>query len=509
MALLSYSAILVPIVFFILDVANPDLAGWGDYIRWVGAAAASVVVWEWVERIEALERDERKDGILGREVFDGDELLDDGNSDDGDWPVRVYRRDRSLTPRGNGPRSNESASESRMRTLRFRLPQTTRRHGADSFHASGGIGGLSTSATTATPNVPSMIASPVNRSDTTSAASTVYAVHLHPNAPSLIPQGPILRPAPPSDAVPGTESSTLTTDLVDENEKAEELLQGDQPSIPAAGTSLPFWRAAQNPFKRKRMLPPAEVADAQRALGNARVSPVEKTVTLRSKAKALASVRRCLGSGARASQPAEQLPVTVIPAQRRGTRMWSPDDTKSSQALETNNGAAQLSVAEPWQGRSPETWTGSARRPLPVTIIPAPRRGQRTWSPDDLNTSSPAIREATITTTLPNAKQGDSRSAEPTQDRSFVTAEATTGLIAQDPSSDGTINQELRSARFESSANHPPSSHNAQAAAPPQSLVNPCISTETGSIDARSRDLADADIDGSANDPRSTGSTER
>ena len=35
------------------------------------------MVWEWVERIEALKRDERKDGILGREIFDGDEILDD------------------------------------------------------------------------------------------------------------------------------------------------------------------------------------------------------------------------------------------------------------------------------------------------------------------------------------------------------------------------------------------------------------------------------------------------
>ncbi|KAL9582680.1 MAG: hypothetical protein Q9203_005390 [Teloschistes exilis] len=74
-ALLSYVAILIPVVFFILDISIYNVAGWGNYVRWVGAAAASVVVWEWVERIEALERDERKDGILGREIFDGDEML--------------------------------------------------------------------------------------------------------------------------------------------------------------------------------------------------------------------------------------------------------------------------------------------------------------------------------------------------------------------------------------------------------------------------------------------------
>jgi len=63
-------------VFFVLDISKPDVAGWGDYVRWVGAAAASVVVWEWVERIEALERNDKKDGVLGREIFDGDEMLE-------------------------------------------------------------------------------------------------------------------------------------------------------------------------------------------------------------------------------------------------------------------------------------------------------------------------------------------------------------------------------------------------------------------------------------------------
>ncbi|RKF80366.1 pH-response regulator protein palH/RIM21 [Golovinomyces cichoracearum] len=74
-ALLSLVSVLVPVAFFITDVSKPDVAGWGNYVRWVGAAAASVVVWEWVERIEALERNDIKDGVLGREVFDGDEML--------------------------------------------------------------------------------------------------------------------------------------------------------------------------------------------------------------------------------------------------------------------------------------------------------------------------------------------------------------------------------------------------------------------------------------------------
>ncbi|KAJ8112584.1 hypothetical protein ONZ43_g5361 [Nemania bipapillata] len=87
MAALSIGSLLVPVVFFVLDIAEPNFTGWGDYVRWVGAAAASVVVWEWVERIEALEREEKKDGVLGREVFDGDEMIDMSPSDL-TWPRR-------------------------------------------------------------------------------------------------------------------------------------------------------------------------------------------------------------------------------------------------------------------------------------------------------------------------------------------------------------------------------------------------------------------------------------
>ncbi|KAG0125077.1 PalH/RIM21-domain-containing protein [Tuber indicum] len=72
-AILSIASVLTPIVFFVLDIAQKDLAGWGDYVRWVGAASASAVVWEWVDRIEELEREECKGGVLGREIFDEDE----------------------------------------------------------------------------------------------------------------------------------------------------------------------------------------------------------------------------------------------------------------------------------------------------------------------------------------------------------------------------------------------------------------------------------------------------
>lgn len=84
-AFLSLVAVMVPIVFFALDLSKPNVSPWGEYIRWLGDAAASVVVWEWVERIEALERDEEKDGILGREVYDDDEPVGECSSHEIEW----------------------------------------------------------------------------------------------------------------------------------------------------------------------------------------------------------------------------------------------------------------------------------------------------------------------------------------------------------------------------------------------------------------------------------------
>ncbi|KAK9367632.1 PalH/RIM21-domain-containing protein [Lipomyces kononenkoae] len=79
LALLSLVAVLTPIIFFLLDVSRQWIAGWGDFVAWVGAAAASVVVWEWVERIEYLESKMQETGVLGRQVFE-EEMLETGTS---------------------------------------------------------------------------------------------------------------------------------------------------------------------------------------------------------------------------------------------------------------------------------------------------------------------------------------------------------------------------------------------------------------------------------------------
>ncbi|KAJ8101318.1 PalH/RIM21, partial [Lipomyces tetrasporus] len=77
LALLSLLAVLTPIIFFLLDISRQWISGWGDFVRWVGAAAASVVVWEWVERIEYLESKVQETGVLGRQVFE-EEMLETG-----------------------------------------------------------------------------------------------------------------------------------------------------------------------------------------------------------------------------------------------------------------------------------------------------------------------------------------------------------------------------------------------------------------------------------------------
>lgn len=195
-ALLSITAVLVPIVFFILDICKPDFTGWGDYVRWVGAAAASVIVWEWVERIEALEREEKKDGILGREVFDGDEMLGMSASEFS-WPRKRKNTKRddddggeSGTGGGTLARDTPAASGKNnawpiVSSIATRYRQRSQaRPQADPKDAGSGTRGAASGERSAMrflqpplwPSRPPPVATPVSRTDTASAASTVYAV---------------------------------------------------------------------------------------------------------------------------------------------------------------------------------------------------------------------------------------------------------------------------------------------------------------------------------------------
>ncbi|KAF2216445.1 hypothetical protein CERZMDRAFT_33859 [Cercospora zeae-maydis SCOH1-5] len=345
-AFLSIVSILTPVVFFITDVSNQDVAGWGDYFRWVGAAAASVVVWEWVERIEALERDDKKDGILGREIFDGDEMLDVIPDRDLAWSEsrnlrRNFRRRRDDGPDGGGNTSSAMEAGRGLHgvTQRFRSRHQQspshfplgRAHSASvptshdhvrpgdstdsadqNMYSAGVLGG---------PTPPPQAASPVSRTDTTSAASTVYVVRYHPIAD--VPQ-PIRRRANAERSAtarpPGRRTENQEYSEKDVVEPEEEV----QPNVDRGHR---LWNVVSNPFKRKRTSPPTEVQRARQAAGQRVPTPAKESSRwdARNRLGTMASE-----AGGKVREKTERrhepdLPVTVIPAQNRGSnRTWSP-----------------------------------------------------------------------------------------------------------------------------------------------------------------------------------------
>jgi len=176
-AIIAVASVITPVVFFILDISKPDFAGWGDYVRWVGAAAASVVVWEWVERIEALEREEKKDGILGREVFDGDDTLE-VNASEFPW-FKKSRKPPDDGGEGGAPRASGGAG----------WPGSGNNQDRGQEHGGGHNPGRQQQMTMGRilppqiwPARPQPVATPVSRTDTASAASTVYAVRYQPTS---------------------------------------------------------------------------------------------------------------------------------------------------------------------------------------------------------------------------------------------------------------------------------------------------------------------------------------
>ena len=261
-AFLSVVAVLIPVIFFILDLSEPDVSGWGGYVRWVGAAAASVVVWEWVERIEALERDEKKDGILGREIFDGDEMLEANPSSDSGWTgssrKNLHHGGGDAGGFGSGLSTGWNNLASRTRTLRRHI-QPQQRHTAQrtSRTSSGPLSvdtDIAVGQTTRvrTLQAPAPVASPISRADTTSAASTVYRVRYHP----------VSEPTPPILEVPLEDQPThpQPDQLQDGTLEPRSIIVADS-SLTSRVLANGFSRML-HPFKRQRDSPPLEVAQA-------------------------------------------------------------------------------------------------------------------------------------------------------------------------------------------------------------------------------------------------------
>lgn len=424
-ALCSMMAVLTPVVFFVLDVSNSNVATWGAYIRWVGAAAASVVVWEWVERIEALERDERKDGILGREIFDGDDMLDVTPSEEVIWSGSPrYRRD----DRGGGgdaaswANTNGIAHGPLRSRVPFQSPASNLPTALDMNLRNGVI-----DAGRSHPARPPQAITPISRADT-SSASTVYAVHrLPPSTPSPpIPEGPdptTLAAAKEASCVPS--DSTMvdvihTVPASSGNGTDQELVIKPQPKK----SSTPLWRAVPNPFKRRRASPPAEVAGAQSTAEMLQDKPATSASGLprtKSRVEAVAtSHKRKLRNRGKGQSVDTPLEVTVIPAQRRGQRTWSPDDlvVPGRDGDETRNEHEDTHMDEM------DAITSSSPPPngtldLPMTVIPAPSRDRhRTWSPQEMDEPSTyATSQNPQAALLPNERHDSPRNLATDQEK--------------------------------------------------------------------------------------------
>jgi hypothetical protein len=347
-ALLAFVAILTPVVFFITDISNSSVAGWGDYFRWVGAAAASVIVWEWVERIEALEREEKKDGILGREIFDGDEMLDSAPSEEVIWPRHRHFWSRDARGGGgvgggdgaytSGQDQLENQVSSRFLHLRsnggpgiWGTPSHSHRPLSRVIEATS-ENHLVPAKPRGIPTPPPVAVSPISRTDTTSAASTVYQVRYHTlgsPTPQVVQHNP--EAAHPIPNVPPQDRhesiGTVLSDLPNEKDAIEMQATDENSEVDEAKPGFHIGSL----FKRKKALPPAEVRNGQVIdpvpLANSRQQPVHnyEPWDIKSRLGAFAAEQGEKWREKRiGNQTDVDLPVTIIPAQPRG-RTWSPD----------------------------------------------------------------------------------------------------------------------------------------------------------------------------------------
>jgi len=378
-ALLSIIAILTPVVFFITDIANYTIAGWGDYFRWVGAAAASVIVWEWVERIEALEREERKDGILGREIYDGDDMLDTTPSSTSGWLSKRQNHSSGNEKNGGSSKGGFSAFASghtgRFSDLAHRLgrkmtesPRTEARKKRN-IHIPAPAPVLRRSDSTThrddssrpyvrvqTPPAVPVVASPVSRTDTTSADSTVYTVRYHP-----ISETPPNRQTAPMNhqqqvyAVAQPQPSAPPSGETSQPASLEDPEKGGKPGLEEASRNSRWqWQVVGNPFRRKGRTPPQELQRG-RVIEPLAVEDVTVNIPPRNYNGIALSDRL----GTFAAQQGEKfrskkksaphletnLPVTIIPAQPRG-QTWSPDiilqQQRAQQDEASNSAGTQL-----------------------------------------------------------------------------------------------------------------------------------------------------------------------
>jgi len=440
-ALLSIVAILTPVIFFITDIANQSIAGWGDYFRWVGAAAASVIVWEWVERIEALEREEKKDGILGREVFDGDDMLGSVDSDEviwprprGFWASQGWKRGSSRGGGSSGGSRYASGQDAQDHLPPHRTGQTeraiayvkakTKRSPERSAKNSQRHSAPQPKSITAPP--PAAV-SPVSRADTTSPASTVYTIRYH-NGMTPVPQ------APPTHNGFASLNQTMQNGHTEPSLMDEKLAIEEEEDDRSLDEQTQNKFHISNPFKRRKFAPPEEVRAGQV------IDPVSIS---RSKSQpqhnySVWDVKGRIGAFAadqgekwrekkRGEEKEKDLPVTIIPAQPRG-RTWSPDSTRgiistttaTANAPSTSDQATFDSGVPTTAERSPSAVPSpSATPPHEVAAVAGPSGSPRTSGPPRPESAvTPQPRAGTSSPPppwTPDSTSGAAHSPRPTQ----------------------------------------------------------------------------------------------
>lgn len=338
-ALLSLISVLIPVVFFVVDISKPEVAGWGDYVRWVGAAAASVVVWEWVERIEALERNEKKDGVLGREIFDGDEMLDTGTKSNSERTGIFQGRgnDHNEKRGGGGAGSGGVTTSSKGISWpgvagiknRYR-PRTTQDLESGSANESmdrrGGKKGTKKKGPRPRPPLwptrPAPAATPVSRTDTASAQSTVYAVRYHPLSEGTPPVRDGTSTIPPTGSVEDVRATADLNHRQDSSEDTEKPVIVETEEDRAESRRKPTtWDVISkaNPFRKRNQGPPLEVsAHAVRLPDSSGVHGSLHRWDVRAKIEDFAVTQaERFRDKTRGSDRAPDLPVTIIPAPTR------------------------------------------------------------------------------------------------------------------------------------------------------------------------------------------------
>ncbi|KAH7326427.1 PalH/RIM21-domain-containing protein [Stachybotrys elegans] len=340
-AVISICSIIIPIVFFIMDLSRPEFTGWGDYVRWVGAAAASVVVWEWVERIEALEREEKKNGILGREVFDGDETLEVNASDSGWLKNQKNRKSDSdssspgARPHGFGwPGVSAFTEQYRGRTTNpGAAASSTSPAGADANRPP------------AWPTRPNPAVTPLSRTDTASAASTVYAVRYQ--APS--------------------EATTRTPDLPSQQQNFDLHRQASIPQshIASEDAAGPSGSPSQGTLNGQESSPGRRSVDLEAG----RPAPAQPS------RRALIRISSPPSNRSNRDSP-EEPPQAETPAPSQETRAQWPNRGRDDRGRWDLRGRLEEFAANQADKLRDKFRPVPDTQSLPVTVIPAPpRRG--------------------------------------------------------------------------------------------------------------------------------------